>query len=131
MSHQLHHRCRRARRFRRFRAMTGELGSLLGRWHQWRGHYSHERGFSQVRVSAGHDHDDDELETMLMRAMEEEIGKMPKDLQLALQHVARAECLGVEVVMLNRLPTNKEARDSLCTRAARALEMRMVALGLM
>lgn len=114
-----------------FGAVMGELGSLLGRWHQWRGHYSHERGFAAVRAPAGHDDTDDELEAMLMRALEEEIGRMPQELQLALQHVARAECLGVEVVMLNRLPVNKAARDSLCARAVRALEMRMVALGLM
>jgi hypothetical protein len=112
-----------------------DLGTLLGRWHQWRGHYSHERGFAQVRgvavASSGDDDDDAELEAMQMRSLEAEIAKLPPELQLALQHVARAECLGVEVVMLNRLPHNKAARDALCARAMQILERRLIALGLM
>lgn len=109
-----------------------ELGSLLGRWHQWRRGYSHERGYARVRATSWVDADDDDvLEVMLMRAIEDEAEKLPADLQLALQHVARAECLGVEVIMLNRLPRDRAARDSLCERALRELEKRMVALGLM
>lgn len=109
-----------------------ELGSLLGRWHQWRRGYSHERSYAHVQHPAPFDTDPDEdLEGMLMRAIEEEADKLPADLQLALQHVARAECLGVEVVMMNRLPRERAARESLCAQALRELEKRMVALGLM
>jgi hypothetical protein len=112
--------------------MSQELGSLLGRWHQWRGRYSHERGFARARVEpfAMHD-DDDELEAMLMRSIEDAICGMSPQLQLALQHVARAECLGVEVIMSNRLPTDKVQRESLCDLALHTLAARLVAQGLL
>ena len=113
--------------------MTQQIGCLLGRWHQWRRAYSHERGYARVHMAhiSDGDSDEDELETMLMRAIEEEIQRQPQELQLAFQHVARAECLGEEVVCVNRLPTNAAARDSLCERAPRELSRRLLAEGLL
>lgn len=111
--------------------MSGDIGSLLGRWHQWRAAYSHERGYAQVRVPAWLDEEEEDWERRTMAALEDEIARLPQDLQLALQHVARSECLGVEVIMLNRLPHDKAARDALCARAVQTLQRRLVALGLM
>lgn len=113
--------------------MSRELGSLLGRWHQWRARYTHERGFARVRngFAPAHDYDDDDLEALLMRSLEGAICDMSPQLQLALQHVARAECLGVEVIMNNRLPSDKSARESLCEQALKELHRRLVAAGLM
>ena len=131
MPHQLRHQWPSASGLCSLSTMSGELGSLLGRWHQWRAGYSHERGFAQVRLPAWHDEEEEDWEARAMLTLEEEIAKLPQELQLALQHVARSECLGVEVIMLNRLPQNKAARDALCVRAVRALEKRMLALGLL
>lgn len=111
--------------------MSGELGSLLGRWHQWRREYSHERGYSRARLlQTDAEHDDDYFEAMLMQAIEAEIEQLPQAEQLALQHVARAECLGVEVIMNPHLPLNKDARESLCQQALRTLSRRLENLGL-
>jgi hypothetical protein len=133
MPHQLRHwpNPRSLCGLSRFCAMRGELGSLLGRWHQWRAAYSHERGYAQVRMPAWFDEEEEDWEARAMQSLEDEITRLPQELQLALQHVARAECLGVEVIMLNRLPQNKAARDALCERALKALEARLLALDLL
>lgn len=109
-----------------------EIGSLLGRWHQWRKGYSHERKFARgiVLASAG-EHDDDDFETMLMQAVECEIEALSAQHQLALQHVARAECLGVEVIMNQRLPSDRAERESLCQEALKALHKRLLHLGML
>ncbi len=99
-----------------------DLGTLLGQWHQWRAGYSHERGFAQVRVPAGHD-DDEGLEAMQLQSLEEAIAGLPQRYQLALQHVARYECLGVEVFRLNALPTDRVALAALCDEAQQALRL--------
>lgn len=111
--------------------MSHELGSLLGRWHQWRRAYSHERGYARARYSTPEDEtDDDAVESMLMRAIEEEVERLPHRYQLALQHVARAECLGVEVISTQRLPVNREQRESLCMEAIAELQRRLENAGL-
>lgn len=112
--------------------MDSWLSSLLGRWHQWRSHYSHERGFSRVRFMALADGDqDEEFEQMEMRGLEESISELPQLQQLALQHMARAECLGVEVIHLNRLPRDPGELDKLCGEALAALSKKLLAAGLL
>lgn len=109
-----------------------ELGSLLARWHHWRSRYSAERSYARTRfMDTSSALDDDECESMTMRALEEEIERLPADMRLALQHVARTECLGVEVVMMNRLPHDKAARESLCERAIQTLASRARGSGLL
>jgi ribosomal protein S3 len=76
-------------------------------------------------------HDEDDFEVMLMQAMECEIEALSQQHQLALQHVARAECLGVEVIMNGRLPSDRTERESLCQEAMRALHRRLLHLGFM
>jgi hypothetical protein len=77
------------------------------------------------------EHDDDDHERALMETLEHEIAALSTEHQLALQHVARSECLGVEVIMSNRLPENKGRREAVCQEARRTLSRRLVALGLM
>lgn len=114
--------------------MSPAVSTLLARWHQWRSHYSHERGFARVRYAAalaegGDDYAD--LEAMEMRSMEDSIAMLPVLQQLALQHVARTECLGVEVIKLNRLPANPQDRDLLCAQAVAALQRLLIAQGVL
>lgn len=107
-----------------------QIGSLLGRWHQWRKGYSHERKHARVALLDG-PHDDEEIiERLTMANIEEEIERLPQEMQLALAHVARAECLGVEVIFSPRLPQGA-ALDSLCERAVAELERRLLHLGLL
>jgi hypothetical protein len=108
-----------------------ELGSLLGRWHQWRHHYSHERGYARTLLWAdGGDDDDYAFERMQMESIEREVNALPRELQLAIQHVARAECLGVEVLMHPSM-VNKAARESLVARAMVELTKRLLQAGVM
>jgi hypothetical protein len=104
------------------------LGSLLGRWHQWRRGYSTERGYARVGWLTDERDQEDELERLTMLALEEHIDHMPRDLQLALQHVARAECLGVEVIMNPRLG-ERATREALVQRAMADLERRLLQAG--
>jgi hypothetical protein len=111
---------------------VNEIGSLLGRWHQWRKGYSHERRYARPALTADYGmHDDDDFEAMLMQSMECEIEGMSQQHQLALQHVARAECLGVEVIMNNRLPAERAERESLCQQALRELGRRLLRIGIL
>lgn len=81
--------------------------SLLARWHQWRRVYSQERGFAHVSLASPAD-DEEELERLTMEIIEANIEAMsPRD-RLALQHIARAECLGVEVIMSARLGSDAQ-----------------------
>lgn len=108
-----------------------QMGSLLGRWHQWRRGYSVERKHARVTLPAAvHDDDEELLERLTMVNVEEEIERLPQQMQLALAHVARAECLGVEVVFSPRLPKGAEL-DSLCEQAVAELERRLLHLGLL
>jgi hypothetical protein len=110
---------------------TRRLGSLLGRWHQWRRAYSHERGYARpARLLRDEQDEDDLLERLTMSALEDHITRLPGDLQLALQHVARAECLGVEVIMNPRLG-DKEQRTSLVERALAELERKLLHAGVL
>lgn len=105
----------------------GDLGSLLGRWHQWRRAWSHERGYARAlsKVFATTTSDDDEqLELLIMEAIEREVELMPRELRLAVQHVARAECMGVEVLMHPSL-ADKEHRQSVVARAVAELQRRL------
>ena len=70
------------------------LGGLLARWHCWRKHYSTERSYAR---QGGPSDPDDELEQLLMHAIEDEVGQLPMPWQRLVQQVARAECLGVEM----------------------------------
>jgi hypothetical protein len=111
-----------------------ELGSLLGRWHQWRRHYSHERGYAYARMPAWADaadgDEDRAFERMQMEAIEREVNALPRELQLALQHVARAECLGVEVLMHPAM-VSMAVRESLVARAMVELTKRLLQAGVM
>jgi hypothetical protein len=53
---------------------------------------------------------------------------MPRELQLALQHVARAECLGVEVLHHPTL-ANAAVRETLVQRALADLQRRLLHAG--
>lgn len=107
-----------------------QMGSLLGRWHQWRRGYSVERKHARVALLNSPYDDEDTLERLVMANIEDEIGRMPTEMQLALAHVARAECMGVEVMFSPRLPRG-DALDSLCERAVDELERRLLHLGLL
>lgn len=110
-----------------------DIGSLLGRWHQWRRAYSPERRYARVALLQGAPDDPDDeqaFEVVTMRAIEAEIERMPPDVRLALQHVARAECMGVEVMFSPRLPRGP-ALDHICVRAVRELERRLVHMGIL
>lgn len=107
-----------------------ELGSLLGRWHQWRRHYSHERGYARVSLVGGAADEDDMYELLQMQAVEAEVNAMARDLQLAVQHVARAECLGVEVLFHPMLHSAR-AREALVRRAMRELQRRLERAGIL
>jgi hypothetical protein len=116
---------------REARGVNHELGSLLGRWHQWRHHWSHERAYARARLFAtGGVADDEDFERLMMAAVETEILAMPREFQLALQHVARAECLGAEVITVDAL-RNKGTRETLVEMAIRALEKRLIAAGVL
>ena len=65
-----------------------------------------------------------------MGAVEDSISTMPRDLQLALQHVARAECLGVEVLTVRALQSH-ERRHTLIAQAVEALRNRLRAAGVL
>jgi hypothetical protein len=109
-----------------------EMGSLLGRWHQWRAGYSTERKHARAPALWAPDGDDleESLERLQLASVEQEIERLPQQTQQALQHVARMECMGVEVVFNPRLPRGP-ALDQLCERAVRDLERRLLALGLL
>lgn len=100
------------------------LGSLLGRWHQWRRAYSHERGYARPALVVSDTDLEDELEQLTMRILDATVEALPRDLQLAAQHAARAECLGVEVIMNPRLG-GREERDRLVQRALAELQRRL------
>ena len=103
--------------------------SLLGRWHQWRRAYSHERGYARAGFTTAPDFED-EFEALTMRAIEAEIEGMSRDDQLALQHVARAECLGVEVFFNPRLG-NLLHRQTAIERALGRIEKRLLHIGIL
>lgn len=106
-----------------------ELGSLLGRWHQWRRAYSVERGYARVPLTPPDADSDDELEMLLMMAVEREVAQMPQEHQLAVQHVARAECMGVEVMFNPRLFADKKRGDGIVQHAIEALNRRLLRSG--
>lgn len=105
------------------------LLSLLGRWHQWRRAYSNEKGYVRAYSPMHLDHED-ELEALTMTAMEDAIDTLPAQLQLALQHVARAECLGVEVIMSQRLGTH-EQRAATIEQALSRIQKRLLHMGIL
>ena len=110
------------------------LGSLLGRWHQWRRRFTTERRLARPTIdlrSDGADAAEYEWESQLMATLEAEIERLPRDMQLALQHLARAECMGVEVFVNPHLPANRISHERLVQRAARELAHRLEWLGLM
>lgn len=104
-----------------------ELASLLGRWHQWRRGFSHERKLRRIDYGADTDDAEEQLERLLMAAVDEEVARLPRAMQLALQHVARAECMGVEVMFTPQIAG--PGLDDLCDRAMRELERRLRAAG--
>ncbi len=106
-----------------------ELGSLLGRWHQWRRAYSVERGYARAALPARDADAEDDLELLLMMAVEREVAQMPQEQQLAVQHVARAECMGVEVMFNPRLFADKKRGESIVQHAIEALNKRLLRSG--
>lgn len=105
------------------------LLSLLGRWHQWRRVYSHERGFASAELTRSHE-PEDELEALTMAALEDVIDTLGREDQLALQHVARAECMGVEVIFNPRLG-NLLHRETAIQRALSRIEKRLLHMGIL
>lgn len=105
-----------------------DLRNLLGRWHQWRRGYTHERGYA--RASLLNDEHDDELEVLTMSLIDAEVLRLSQDHQIALQHLARAECLGVEVILNPRLG-DAVTRSALVEAALRELRRRLLMLGLL
>lgn len=105
------------------------LLSLLGRWHQWRRAYSHERGFAHVAMASDAD-EEDEIERLTMQVIEANIEQLDVAARLALQHVARAECLGVEVIMSTRLGTESQ-RTATIERALSQMQRRLLLQGLL
>lgn len=101
-----------------------DLGSLLGRWHQWRRAYSVERGYARLTY-AKQPGFDDELERLQMESIERAVAELPRDMQLAIQHWARAEAMGVEVIHNPHLGPRGQ-REELVTRALRELHRRLV-----
>lgn len=111
--------------------MDHELASLLGRWHQWRQRFNAERGYSRPRLfSAAGAFDDEDFEQLMMTAVEDAVLALPRELQLAIQHVARAECLGVEVLTVRAL-LNTDRRHTLVAQAVEALRRRLDAAGVL
>lgn len=103
--------------------------SLLGRWHQWRRGYSTERGYARPTYPTGGP-DEDELEHLTMLTVDDLMETMPADLKLALQHVARAECMGVEVVMNPRLG-NDTQRANLIEVALSGISRKLLRAGVL
>lgn len=110
------------------RLTMSPMGSLLGRWHQWRSGYPMERKYARAALLHAED-DEAVLDRLTMENIEAEIDRMPKDMQLALQHVARRECLGVEVMFNPHL--NTPDLQALCDRAVKELERRLLRGGLL
>jgi len=105
------------------------LLSLLARWHQWRRAYSLERGHARVRLGTGEDAED-ELERLTMQAIEDEMDFLEPLELMALQHVARAECMGVEVITNPRLGGNT-TRARLVEHALSVIEKRLLRAGIL
>lgn len=98
-----------------------ELASLLSRWHHWRAQARAVRGYATARLfQPSGAMDDDDFEQLLMRAMEDAISELSRDHQLAIQHVARAECLGVEVLTVRAL-LNPNRRETVIAQALERL----------
>lgn len=106
-----------------------ELPSLLARWHEWRSGFSHERKFERVAVPDTETDDEERLERMLLASVEEEIARMPREHQIALQHVARCEFLASCAVRNPRLPTGASL-EKLVNEAKARLWHRLNYLGL-
>lgn len=104
------------------------LSEMLARWHDWRSHYSTQRGFAHV-VAFGHGDHDDEHELMLQ--VDELVERLPRRLQLALQHEARALALGVEVFHNPHLPTDHRRLNAQVQDARRELTAKLQRLGLL
>lgn len=105
--------------------------SVLGRWHQWRRAYSTERNYARAGFAGYTEHgDEDELEALTMRAVEAEMEHLGADFRMALQHVARAECMGVEVIFNPRLGGHA-LRTRLVEQALRAIEKRLLQAGVL
>lgn len=107
-----------------------DLGPILASWHEWRAAYSCERKLARLSAPASDLDDDERLERMLLASIEEEIARLPRDMQLALQHAARAEYLSTCAVRNPRLPTG-EALAELTERAKSRLWHRLIYLGLL
>ena len=70
-----------------------DVEQLLGRWHEWRRGFSHERAYARSRLTER----DEDLDLMVMRSIDRAVARLDKEHQLALQHEARAQSMGVEV----------------------------------
>lgn len=116
----------------RHRGCAMRLESLLATWHSWRAGYTPARGYARARFEvAGDAPDDDDLDAMLMEEVEQAINELPQLHQLALQHIARREHLGIEVMKVARLPVDPAQREAICAQAVAALRRKLLALGLM
>ena len=95
------------------------MGALLARWWNWRRSFTVERSYAR---QAGHSHEPvDQLEELLMRAIETEACALPFDVQRSLDQLARDEALGVD----------NGGNDESKARAAAQLLMRLQRAGLL
>jgi hypothetical protein len=110
--------------------MTDDIASLLAQWHEWRRGYSVERKHARVALAHSPDDEEETLNRLFLGHVESEIERLPADMRLALQHVARTQSNGVEVVFNPRLPKGA-ALDALCERSVSELRRRLLHLGLL
>ena len=104
-----------------------ELNELLAQWHEWRRQYSVERGYARLSYN---DLPADDLDHLTVETIEREVAAMAPLLQLAVQHWARAQCMGVEVIHSTRLGP-RPIREALVARALSELERRLAHAGVM
>lgn len=102
-----------------FRAMS--LTSVLSRWHQWRRAFTHERDFSRSSFYPDDLDPDEELDALILQAVESEVSRLTPAQQRIAQQIARAEWLGVDI----DLSANSEA-----TEVISILTRRLTAAGL-
>jgi hypothetical protein len=99
---------------------VSDLGELLGRWHDWRKGFSHERTYARSRLTEP----PDDLDLMLMRSIDAAVARLSQEQQLALQHEARAQSLGVEVFRNPHLGGGSVERTRLLVAEAQQLLLR-------
>lgn len=86
--------------------LASHVGGILARWHAWRATYSPERGYAR---NTGPQAPEDELEQLLMRSVETEVGCLPQAMQRAIAEAAHAECWGTDAAAPTTSAAEREA----------------------